>query len=412
MCLNNQLDVIVKSQLMLVDKPHLVERYNNALAALTGKRTTLTSFHIDTCGYSPEIAEEMEDDSFLNPNGVNRQFIIIDVAQVNLRSISLCFSSTPFVIKRFINDNKKELLALTALDSVYGEIENNLIRVTCLADILGITDLNVICDTPKKIINTNRQIAKQVEDLNNACDMTFLRTEELSKLVEICKKTPSIAYDCYLPKHCNYKKNSVYVAHYGGFYRIGITDNKICIIYVNEKEFPLDQVPKGVECIHIEDIDKVVGFLVSNRILIDRDGSELQGIRADLSSVRQRIVIDYLASHQGINHEAADDYLINQFIRDNTDDLPAEFHEISRLISGLTRSERLDVKGKYILYTHKVNPSMGEGTEASYLINHLISNYMAYSYNKLFVYNLDRFKALYADWSDTKKAFVLSTLKG
>lgn len=411
MCLDTQLDQKIKSQLMLIDKPHLVERYNNALAALTGKRTTLTSFHIDACGYSPEIAAEMEDSSFLNPNGVNRQFIIIDVKQVNLRSISLSFSSTPFVIKRFINENKNELLALTALDSVYGEIENNVIRVTCLDDILGIRELNVICDTPKKIINTNRQIAKQITKLRDASDMDYLRDEELERLVEMCKKTPSISYDCYLPKNTSYTKKSVFVSHYGGFYRLSTGGGQMCIIYADKDKFPLSEVPTGVECIWLNDIDAVVTYLLSHRILIDREGCELNSVRSDLTAVRERIVTDYLASNQGINHEAIDEYMINQFVRDNTDELPQEFHEISRLISNLTRSERLAVKGKYVLYTHKVNPKMVNGDEASYLINHLISNYMEYSYNKLFNYNLDRFKELYSEWSDTKKAFVLSVLE-
>ncbi|TOJ25242.1 hypothetical protein CGI42_28485, partial [Vibrio parahaemolyticus] len=77
-----------------------------------------------------------------------------------------------------------------------------------------------------------------------------------------------------------------------------------------------------------------------------------------------------------------------------------EFHEISRIISKLTRSERIKVTSKYILYTHKVNGTLLEGEEGSYLINHLMSNYMNYSYNKLFQYNLDAFKERFAKWPD------------
>ncbi len=39
--------------LIPVDSPALVERYNRALKALTGKATKLTDFHIDISGYSP-----------------------------------------------------------------------------------------------------------------------------------------------------------------------------------------------------------------------------------------------------------------------------------------------------------------------------------------------------------------------
>ncbi|TBT51677.1 hypothetical protein D5E78_07675 [Vibrio parahaemolyticus] len=137
----------------------------------------------------------------------------------------------------------------------------------------------------------------------------------------------------------------------------------------------------------------------------------MQEVKEHLSKIRDRIVIDHLASSQGVNHESVDSYLINQMVRDNPDDLPVEFHEISRIISKLTRSERIKVTSKYILYTHKVNDTLLEGEEGSYLINHLMSNYMNYSYNKLFQYNLDAFKERFAKWPDAKKAYVLSCLK-
>lgn len=406
-----QLESMINSQLLLVNKPHMVERYNNALAALTGKRTTLNEFHIDICGYSPEIAAEMEDSSFLNPNGVNRQFIIIDVRQANLRSISLSFSSTPFVIKKFINDNKNEIMALTALDSVFGEIENNVIRVECLSDILNIHELSIVCDTPKKIIKTNQEIAGKVSELRNSDSIEFLSEEKLEDLASLCRKTPSISYDCYLPKKNKYKKTSVFTNHYGGFYRIYLTNGEKYLIFMDEKKFPHDQVPKGIKCINFQEIDKVIEILLKSRILVDRNGSELQEVKEHLSKIRERIVIDHLASSQGVNHESVDSYIINQMVRDNPDDLPVEFHEISRIISKLTRSERIKVTSKYILYTHKVNGSLLEGEEGSYLINHLMSNYMNFSYNKLFQYNLDAFKERFAKWTDAKKAYVLSCLK-
>jgi len=37
----------------------LVGRYNRALKHLIDKETKLTEFHIDICGYSPEIGDEL-----------------------------------------------------------------------------------------------------------------------------------------------------------------------------------------------------------------------------------------------------------------------------------------------------------------------------------------------------------------
>ena len=46
--------------LIRVDSPALVERYNRALKSLTGKVTSLKDFHIDISGYSPEIGDELK----------------------------------------------------------------------------------------------------------------------------------------------------------------------------------------------------------------------------------------------------------------------------------------------------------------------------------------------------------------
>ena len=47
--------------LIHIDSPVLVERYNRALKHLTGKTTALSDFHIDISGYSPEVGDELGD---------------------------------------------------------------------------------------------------------------------------------------------------------------------------------------------------------------------------------------------------------------------------------------------------------------------------------------------------------------
>ena len=58
-------------ELVAVDTPALVARYNRALQKLTGQQTALFDFHIDISGFSPEIADELGDPLYFNSNGVN-----------------------------------------------------------------------------------------------------------------------------------------------------------------------------------------------------------------------------------------------------------------------------------------------------------------------------------------------------
>ncbi len=76
--LENQL---IFGNLMTVSEPHLVKRYNNALAGFGLKPVRLKRFSIDMTGFSPEVANELGDQEYLDPKWVNRRFIIIKPAK-------------------------------------------------------------------------------------------------------------------------------------------------------------------------------------------------------------------------------------------------------------------------------------------------------------------------------------------
>ncbi|MBU2487309.1 MAG: hypothetical protein KKG78_19715, partial [Alphaproteobacteria bacterium] len=75
---------LIYGRLLPVAEPHLVARYNKALRAFGLPETTLETFRIDMTGFSPEIAEELGDVQYLDPNGVNRRFIVLTPEQENL----------------------------------------------------------------------------------------------------------------------------------------------------------------------------------------------------------------------------------------------------------------------------------------------------------------------------------------
>ena len=100
--------------LIEVSSPALVERYNRALKHLTGKTTKLDDFHIDLSGYSPEIGDELKDDLYLNPNGANRQFILLTTAQKDAPLLNIKFSTSRGILTQFIETNEAQLFALTA----------------------------------------------------------------------------------------------------------------------------------------------------------------------------------------------------------------------------------------------------------------------------------------------------------
>ena len=58
---------LIFGRMMRVSEPHLIERYNQALKGFGLKQTKLNSFRIDMTGFSPEVADELGDRQYLDP---------------------------------------------------------------------------------------------------------------------------------------------------------------------------------------------------------------------------------------------------------------------------------------------------------------------------------------------------------
>ena len=133
--------------LIHVSSPALVERYNRALTHLTRKQTSLTDFHIDISGYSPEVGDELGDMQYLNQGGCNRQFILLSTAQKTAPLLNAKFSMSRSILRQFITENEAQLFALTTRDAVAGELLNSVYSVADPARLLDIRKIGIEADT-------------------------------------------------------------------------------------------------------------------------------------------------------------------------------------------------------------------------------------------------------------------------
>ena len=99
--------------MLTVNQPHMIARYNAALAALGIKQTKRDVISIDATGYSPEVAKELGNDHYLDPDGVNRRFIIVSPEQGGLPVTNINFSYTTDLVHAFFKENADALEVLT-----------------------------------------------------------------------------------------------------------------------------------------------------------------------------------------------------------------------------------------------------------------------------------------------------------
>ena len=129
---------LIFGELLAIDEPHLIERYNKALEGFGLKRVKLERFSIDMTGYSPEVAQALANPEYLDPNGVNRRFIILTPEQETLPVVNTQFSNTEQLMLAFFEKNRREIFAVTIKDVLFGEIEDSVLEVDNIDDLMSI----------------------------------------------------------------------------------------------------------------------------------------------------------------------------------------------------------------------------------------------------------------------------------
>ena len=213
---------LVRSGLMFgnlveVNSPALVGRYNRALQHLIGKETTLTEFHIDISGYSPEIGDEFEDNLYLNPNGCNRQFILLTTDQKFAPLLNAQFSTSRSILRSFINENEEELFALTAREAVAGELMNSVYKVSSPADILQINQVNIEADTIQSHLAEAETLQGYIDRFMSEDD-AWWDDVLIAQMIELAKHTGNIQRNPIKLKFQTYRQGNFYTDHFGGIF--------------------------------------------------------------------------------------------------------------------------------------------------------------------------------------------------
>ena len=134
------------------------------------KPTKLTSFEIDRTGFSPQVAEELGDYQYLDPNEVNRRFIILTPDQIDLPVVHTAFSNTGQLIYEFFAKNSRAIDALTIKDVIYGEIEDSVAKVEDIEDLLSINQVEFRVLSAEDVLGKATELATLVDRLKREPD--------------------------------------------------------------------------------------------------------------------------------------------------------------------------------------------------------------------------------------------------
>lgn len=381
----------------------LVARYNAALMLLTGKQTTLTDFHVDISGYSPEIGDEFDDHLYLNQGGCNRQFILLTPEQKRAPLLNAQFSSSRDILRKFIVQNESELFALTARDAVGGELENSVFSVQDPARLLGIRSINVEADTTQSHVENAEILSEKILEFKERPD-AWSDDVLIAQMIGLAKKTGDVTRNPVTLKATKYRQDDFWTKHFGGVY------------IFRDVEHPAAIASAGREAVEGLPMEFVFGMSQRNQIAQFLSLNNLvepiwDAPNVDSSAIlRQKmdfIAID-VAAEMGADLEQIGRRELRNLTRTYADLLPDEFRELAKLLRWSEgEGPWPKINSNHASYFYTLRARSGPVQD---LVNMLLAELSPKDIRQLFICHKDQFYQRYRTWEDPKKTYVAEFL--
>ncbi|GGH33505.1 hypothetical protein SAMN05444007_107209 [Cribrihabitans marinus] len=388
--------------LIHVAAPALVERYNRALMHLTGKATALTDFHVDISGYSPEVGDELGDHLYLNPNGVNRQFILLTTEQKRAPLLNVKFSSSRSILRQFIEENEAQLFALTATDAVAGELVNSVLHVASPRQLFDIRRIRVEADTTKGTLEKADKLAGLVERFKTEDDAWF-DDVLIAEMIGIASETGDVTRNPVRLKHTEFEQRNVWTAHFGGLYLFPDLDHPAVIAAGGRPEADLP-VPYVFDLGQRRQIAKFFELNALVEPVVRARGPQAAGI---LQQKMDFIVLD-TACDAGLDLSDLDRLDMRRLARTHAARLPAEYHglaDLRRWALGEGGWPRISSDDPAYFYTLRAAPGPDRD-----VVNMALAELTPLDARQLFICHKELFYRTYAGWPEAKRAYVADFL--
>ena len=401
---------LIFGRLLEISEPHLVERYKQALTGFGIKPPKTKKFRIDMAGFSPEIAAALGDEDYLDPNGVNRRFIILTPDQMDLPVVRTAFSNTEDLLYRFFEANARELLTITIKDVLFGEIEDSVYEVTDIDDLLSIEQVEFRVQTASDLLGQTAELRLLIDRLLKEPE-AWRDDKMLDQMVDYAKTTGDIRENALLPTEVVFRQDTYWTSHFGGVY-VFIEDRQTTVICDPSAAGFRRSRPWQVAYIDINDHRQVYRFLYESGRIDSPRGSWIE--RSGLLEKRMIMLVAWLAMHEDpdVDLSRVDAQWAAGWSARHPDVIVREGSVplISQVLKQVTNWSNIDIRDiaphqRFLI--SRANPEHKD----FYIVNRLISEYLPFDYMTRFVFNKPRFYDDYSHWPANYQEFVVNEIR-
>ena len=401
---------LIYGRLLPIDQKHLIERYNKALAAFGLPATRLEKFEIDRTGFSPQIADELNDPLYLDPNEINRRFIILTPEQIDLPVVHTAFSNTSQLIYEFMTANQRAIDALTIKDVIYGEIEDSVSKVEDIEDLLSIHQVEFRVLSAEDVLGKAAELGTLVDRLK--LEPNAWRDDALlNRMVDLARVCGDIRENALVPDQVIFRHNAFWTSHFGGVYIFVDPDMTTVIADPNAPGFRRSR-PWQVSYLSLGDADKVFRFLASTgRLELPRASwVETSGYLEHRAEMLVRGLIHKAEPERDIS--ALDKVWLQTWIHTNADLINRDgtfpfLNSAKREIAQYGQLKLEEVFPQQRFLAVRAKPDHPD----AWLTNRLISDFVPYDFVSKYVFNKQGFYKDYEGFADPWRSHVVDILK-
>ena len=402
------MDLLIEKGLMFgnlirVDSPVLVERYNRALKHLSGRETAQKVFHIDISGYSPEVGDELGDDLYLNHAGVNRQFILLTTEQATAPLLNAKFSTSRGILRQFIEDNRAALFALTARDAVAGEIVNSVYRVDTPAKLFDIRKLRVEADTTSGTVAAAQKLGALIDRFKTE-PTGWYDDVLIAEMIGMAKETGDVMRNPVKLAQMEFLQENFWTDHFGGIYVFRGVPHPAAIVATTRDDFPDLPIPYTFDLTQRAAIAKFLSLNDLVEPIVEARGVDAAAILHQ----KMDFMVAAVATEMGEDLTGATRRDLRRLGRHYADKLPAAWQGLAALLRWAEEDgpwPRITSDHPAYFYTLRAKAHADAD-----LVNMLLAELTPLDIRQLFICHKEVFYRTYATWPPEKQAYVADFL--
>ena len=389
--------------LIRVDSPVLVERYNRALNHLSGRKTSQKVFHIDISGYSPGIGDELGDDLYLNHKGVNRQFILLTTEQATAPLLNAKFSTSRGILRQFIEENRTELFALTARDAVAGELVNSVYVADTPAKLFDIRKVAIEADTTGGTVAAAAKLGEMIDRFKTEPDGWY-NDVLIADMIGMAKQTGDVVRNPVALRQMSFGQENFWTDHFGGMYIFRGVPHPAAIVAQPKEEVGPLPTPFTFD---LNDRSAIAKFLTLNDLvepILDARGVDAAAILHQ----KMDFIVASVAAEMKENLAGATRRDLRRLGRAYADRLPEAWQGLAALLRWAEEDgpwPKITSEHPAYFYTLRAKSHLDAD-----LVNMLLAELTPLDIRQLFICHKEVFYRAYASWPDEKRAYVVDFL--